>query len=81
MSEHDAGGSKRPVTHEGPLGKFHLVQAAREKKTNSCAEGALSEICTTRALAHGLVAPTLFPIEEEVVGTKFPIDEDRCTRF
>jgi len=41
----------------------------------------LSEICTPRALAHGLVAPTLFLPEEEVVGTKFPIDEDRCTRF
>ena len=31
---------------------------------------------------HGLVAPTVvYSIEEEVVGTRFPADEDRCTRF
>jgi len=30
----------------------------------------------------GLVAPTVvYSIEEEVVGTRFPADEDRCTRF
>ena len=36
----------------------------------------------TRRATHGLVAPTfVYSIEEEVVGTRFPADEDRCTRF
>ena len=34
------------------------------------------------ASTHGLVAPTVvYSIEEKVVGTRFPADEDRCTRF
>ena len=36
----------------------------------------------TRSATHGLVAPTVvYSIEEEVVGTRFPADEGRCTRF